>query len=163
MDIPETSRKWICELCKKEFTANRYLWAHQNRTKIPCISKEKCKELVQEIRSNETRINYFKEQAEQQLQKYNEEIEKQKKENEYLKSLLCKVDDLKYELTDKLDIVQETVENKNNTFTCNQNLNVINNNENNNNIINIEFSKPEHERLDHITQDIIINILDQKT
>ena len=158
--------KWICELCNREFTTHRYLWAHQNRTKTPCISKEKCQELVQQVQSTKSKINYFKEQAEQsnqELIRKNQEYERQKKELEHLKTLLLQVEDMKDTFSDKLDQVQQTVEKKNNTFSCTQNLLINNlNQQNKNNIINIEFSKPREERLDHITQDMMMNILNQK-
>ena len=138
-------KKWICELCEKEFTTRQNLWAHQHRTKTPCITKDKCIELVQQVQSKDSRINYFKNKVEETNQKHNEELEKKEKEIEYLKSLLSKNE----ELSDKLDLVKESVEavqKNNNSFTCNQNY-LVNKNylTNKNSIINIAFSKPRQE------------------
>lgn len=70
MTKPTDIDKWVCKLCKKQFTDRKNYWHHTNKIKTPCISKERAITLVEE---NE-RFTIQLEQNEQQLEKQNEEL-----------------------------------------------------------------------------------------
>jgi hypothetical protein len=160
---PYSDKSYHCDVCNKDFDNYKMYWKHMNR-KTACVSS---KEIIEQIQSKDSRINYFKakfEERNQELERNNEELEKREREIEYLKNLLSRNEDNIEKISDKLDLVQDSIDNKNNTFTCNQ-FQQINNltNENKNNVINIEFAEPKKEKLDHITQDMMMNILNQKS
>ena len=157
-------KTYNCDVCSKSFDSYKTYWKHVNR-KTACVSS---KEIIQQIQSKDSRINYFKTKAKETT----DELQKKEKEIEYLKTILQKMDkmdELKdhiVEMKESVDQVKETVEEKDNQFICNQNFNQLNQqntyyNENKNSIVNIQFSKPMKEKLDHITQDMMMNILDQ--
>ena len=107
-----------------------------------------------------------------------QKLEEEQKQSEYYKSLLSrisnandtinnKLDELKEDITDQICEVKESVDfnnEKNNTFVSTTNNYLINNlnQENSNSVINIQFSKPAKEKLDHLTHGMMLNILNRK-
>lgn len=154
---------YSCDICGCTFDKYKNFWKHQNR-KTSCVSKEKAKELVDKVQSRESRINYFKEKTKEQ----EKHLEETKKEVEFYKSLLSKnnsivehIDKNIKSVEEKLVLVEDKIDTRNNTVYTAKNQYFIDKLEKkeNKSVINIQFAEPKKERMDHITIDMMMAIL----
>ena len=169
-------KTYICEICDTQFDNYNTYWTHINR-KTPCLSKDQCKEIVQEMQLKNNRLMFFEEKTQQQieaLQEKESEIQKLKEElmrKDSIKSLEKKLDETKDLFEDKMELIQETIEESKDKFftSTNQQLINLNNNQVNNynyndtkTLFNIQLTKAKKERMDHITKDMMLQILNHE-
>ena len=148
--------KWECEICGKVFNNRQGYWKHNNKKKTPCISKEQVKQLVENLQSTESRKHFYQMKTEQQekeiqelkstLQKF---LEKNLRDNE-------SINELKEELIDKIDEV-----NSSGNFYQTNNV-YISNDSSKHNYINLSLSTNGNERLDHISDDMMLGVLEHE-
>ncbi len=84
-DATEYNERYTCNLCNRQFTNRKTYWYHKSKSKTPCITKQECEELVEQVHSKDSSINYLKEKAEQT----NQELERLTNENKGLKRVLA--------------------------------------------------------------------------
>jgi hypothetical protein len=161
--------KYICKLCDMQFTNQGTYWVHVNRRKYTCISKEKCIEIVDQIQLQKDELNKTmlqklkaeedKHKAEEEKQKANDEIEK-------LKLIIANLhnnNDKKLEhIITKIENVQDTIENNQTAHQLTQINNTLNNNADNKMCFDIHFTENNKEKLSHISQEMMLKILNHK-
>ena len=156
-------QKYYCNVCNTQFDAKGY-WNHIKR-KTACVSS---KEIIDKLQSKDSRINYFKVKTKKHLEQLELKENKNQKLQEqidYLKGLLEhsneKVQTKLIEMEDKIEIGNAQ---RGNFFTAKNQFFIDKlNKEENNNLMHIDYSKPSEERLDHISMDMMMTILNQKT
>jgi hypothetical protein len=146
-----------------------------NKKKTACISQKQCKEIVEENQMSKNKLHYFKTKT----QKQREVLEKQENEIQKLKEIVSKLSDKELfmkesmnQVLDKIDIVKDSIEDNKQQFFTTHNQQLINNNQQINNYIDfdknkkmlfgLDFSGNSRERLDHISMDMMMAILNHK-
>lgn len=161
--------KYICNLCKKEFTDSSNYKKHIFNKKKACIPQDECLKLRNESMMNESRAYYFQ----MQLDLVKKEKEEKEIEIERLKKMVEQdIKDFKDEVKHVNKVIESGFNNvekqieKQNTFNSSYNNCVVNNNqqlcEERNNNFNFSLSLPKKERLDHISKQDMLWILDKK-
>ena len=161
-----TKNDLICELCGAQFENTRNYNRHKRKKKTSCVSQERCEKMYYENQSSKTKLNYLKSENE----KKQEELAKKEYEIKKLKEMMNKlvekdsyVKETLVEFNDKIDEVKETIEDSKDKFFTTTNNQIINNNTviNNDNktLFHVSLSEPKKERLDHITKDMMLQIL----
>lgn len=142
------SEKFECELCKREFQDRSTYWRHIRR-KNACISNEKCVDFL-------SKLKWYEVKAEKQK----EELEEKNQELDLLRTVLKKVqtnDSMRDIFDSGIEDIKKVIERNRFLKQCNQ---IMNNQQSNLNF-KIDMLPPTHERLDHITQDALLYILDR--
>ena len=156
--VEDDDPKW--KYCNKSFKNKSQLWKHYHQRKTACVSVDKLEQIYRKAETNENKVHYFQKKT----QKQQEEIDflkkllnqNKSKDIEYCKSLqtieksLTKVDQkLKTQLeqTNKL----QSVANHN---QINQTIGIAYKD-----LLKFGLVKMGEERLDHLTKDTVLNIL----
>ena len=173
-----------CEFCKKHFANRKLLWKHQHR-KTTCVPHDKMITIFNELKTKDNKLNYFvhkTQKQEEQIQELRELI------NRLVDKESTVIESVKYELSNTKDAMVHEIFNTNDRILS-EVLKVQNNlqdyksltacdfrkliqldkNKNNNQLVinktnnNLGFSlNPSGcEKLDHITPEMWLSILDQ--
>ena len=160
---------YICSLCNKQFDDKSNYNRHTRKNKTACISKEQCQQIVEENKFKDNKLKYFETKTEKQKR----ELKEKETEIQRLKDLVSKFSEKEEFIKDSLEqVVDQVIEMKDEVvessqkFNCTQienqtNINNLNYNDNKT-LFNISISKDKQERLDHITKDMMMGILNQK-
>lgn len=116
----------------------------------------------EEIKMRDSRIDYFK----REFSKHLELLKEKEQEIKRLQSLMSNIEDMKETVVEKMDNMKEHFNDRfeNSTFTSAHNNYIINHLENNNNNLNfnIKFSEARKEKLDHISKEEMLHILNEE-
>lgn len=138
-----------CELCGERFEKKNSYWSHKNRLKKPCISREQCIELVEEVSNTKNREKFLRVKTE----KLDEENKKLKERIQQLETLTSDIEEIKDSVKEHLANQQIYINNNNNNYNDfsdkSMNLNMI-------------FSEARKERMDHIDSNMYLSILDHR-
>ena len=133
-------KEYTCDICKTKFTNKGSYWTHKNKKKNACLSPE----IVEKI---------------QELEKTQQEVEK-------LKSIIASLNnnnDKKLEqIITKIENVQDTIEINQTAHQLTQINNTMNNNADNKMCFDIHFTENNKEKLSHISQEMMLKILNHK-
>lgn len=165
----DPSLSYKCQLCNKTFLNRGTYWSHLNKKKTACITQERCKEIVDEMQTKETQLHYFEsktekqkrvlEQKETEIQKLKEIVSKLSEKDLYVKesmnTMLERIDDVKESIEDSK---QQFVTTNNNNMINNQVLN-IDSTDKDKMLFGLDFTKNSKEKLDHISMDMLLAIL----
>lgn len=161
--------KYQCNVCGLIFDIYKTYWKHMKR-KTPCISQDQCKDIVEQSNEAKNRVEYYQEKTTQQqqfLQQKESEIETLKRLVERLSEKEELIKETQVMLSDKMDLIHESVEDSKQQFHSLSNKQLVtqqinNYNFDNKTLFNISFSHAKNERLDHITKDMLLEILDHE-
>jgi hypothetical protein len=155
------TKEYVCELCNTQFTNRGTYWAHKNKKKTACISQEKCFEIVDKIQELD--------KTKQENEKLKEMISKLSQNDSKIEQLITKIgDDKSYikesisTLLSSVDKVQETIETNQTAHQLTQINNTMNNNADNKMCFDIHFTENNKEKLSHISQEMMLKILNHK-
>lgn len=163
----EEDKKYYCYLCQSTFDNKSNYNRHRRKKKSACVSQEQVEEMYEENKTTKTKLEHFQSVTAEQKQI----IQQKESELEQLKRLVNNLSDKDTyvrqafdQVVTKLDVVQDTIEDSKDNFFSAANQQVIHNNTlvQNNNLFNVLFTKPRKERLDHITKDMLLQILDHE-
>ena len=90
-------KKWICDICEKQFSSYKTHWTHVNNKKTTCMSKKQCNEIQQENEKNIKKLRCF----EIKIQEQETEIQNLK----YMVSKLLHIDDIQSRVASNLNSV----------------------------------------------------------
>lgn len=162
------NKTYQCDVCKMNFANSKLYWKHVNR-KMACLSQDQCKEMAEENQLTKTRLSFYEEKTElqnQTLQQKEQEIELLRQQLIDKEQLMTKLDETSSKIENKLELVHESIQDSKdklfsgNGLVNNGTINFVNNESNT--LFNVTFSQPRKERLDHITNDMLLKILDHE-
>lgn len=166
-DYNDVDKTWVCKICKKVYSCYKSYWTHVKKKKTACISKEQCSEIVEENELNKNRIHYFETKTQEQkkvLQRKESEIKKLKdivtklsEKDIYIKE---SIDTFQDSLDQVKETMQETIQEKyNSSISHTNNFIDIENYNDNKMLFAINLSENAKEKLDHISNDQMMAIM----
>lgn len=138
----EENTRYTCPLCGHVFGDRRSYWYHTKKMKSGCMTKEQCIELLENVKIEKNKRIF-----------YETRMKKQKTEIKELQQRIKSMEENFGEDYRSLK-TQNFINNveRMNTINTNNNIDI-------GQIVNIQLSKPEKERMDHLKQEMLLKIL----